>query len=37
MDRLEQYRMTLEKVMHEHAQLSQRVRNEHPDDPRKSS
>jgi len=33
MDRLEQYRMTLEKVLHEHAQLSQCVRTEHPDDP----
>jgi hypothetical protein len=33
MDRLEQYRLTLEKVLHEHAQLSQRVRNEHLDDP----
>ena len=33
MDRLEQYRTTLEKVLHQHAQLSQRVRAEHPDDP----
>ena len=32
MDRLEQYRATLEKVLYEHAQLSQRVRAEHPDD-----
>ncbi|NER01145.1 MAG: hypothetical protein F6K30_31385 [Cyanothece sp. SIO2G6] len=35
MDRLAQYRITLEKVLHEHAQLSQRVRAEHPDDPEK--
>jgi len=33
MDRLEQYRTTLEKVLHEHAQLSQRVRAQYPDDP----
>ncbi|MGF1522871.1 MAG: element excision factor XisI family protein [Leptolyngbyaceae cyanobacterium] len=33
MDRLEQYRTILEKVLYEHAQLSQRVRTEHPDDP----
>ncbi|MDY6940659.1 MAG: element excision factor XisI family protein [Cyanobacteriota bacterium] len=33
MDRLEQYRTTLQKVLYEHAQLSQRVRAEHPDDP----
>ena len=33
MDRLEQYRTTLEKVLHKHAQLSQRVRADHPNDP----
>lgn len=33
MDRLEQYRTILEKVLSDHAQLSQRVRAEHPDDP----
>ena len=33
MDRLAQYRITLEKVLNEHAQLSQRVRAAHPDDP----
>ncbi|MGB0560294.1 MAG: element excision factor XisI family protein [Spirulinaceae cyanobacterium] len=33
MERLEQYRVTLEKVLHEHAQLSQQVRAEHPNDP----
>jgi hypothetical protein len=33
MDRLEQYCITLEKVLHDHAQLSQQVRNEHPNDP----
>ena len=33
MDRLEQYRIILEKVLREHAQLSQRVQTEHPDDP----
>lgn len=33
MDRLEQYRTTIQKVLHEHAQLSRRIRAEHPDDP----
>ena len=33
MDRLEQYRTTLQKVLHEHAQLSKCVRAEYPDDP----
>lgn len=33
MDRLGQYRITLEKVLREHAQLSQRVQAEHPEDP----
>lgn len=32
MDRLEQYRETLQKVLHDHAHLSQRVRSEHPND-----
>ncbi|NEO87670.1 MAG: hypothetical protein F6J87_25940 [Spirulina sp. SIO3F2] len=33
MDRLEQYRTTLEAVLSEHAQLSRQVRAAHPDDP----
>ena len=33
MDRLEQYRTILEKVLHEHAQLSESIRAEYPDDP----
>lgn len=33
MDRLEQYRTTIQQVLHEHAQLSRQVRVEHPDDP----
>ena len=33
MDRLEQYRPILVKVLHEHAQLSQQIRAEHPNDP----
>ncbi|MBP0016179.1 MAG: XisI protein [Cyanobacteria bacterium SBLK] len=32
MDRLEQYRSIIQKVLNEHAQLSQKVRSDRPDD-----
>ncbi|NEO85713.1 MAG: hypothetical protein F6J87_15895 [Spirulina sp. SIO3F2] len=33
MERLEQYRTAIAQVLHEHAQLSRRIRAEHPNDP----